>query len=348
MARKEGIITRSFTFEGKRYYVSAETEVEAEVKKAMKLRDLQEGKYTIGSNMTVQRWAEICMEAYKMPTLKFNTYEKYQNRMKNCVLKHIGHMQLKSVRPITCQNVMNAQQGNSAFQIAETRNMMNFLFKYAVKEKLILENPAEYVVKPEGTKTTRRSMTAEERKHFLACVDKDHRFVVFELMYHASCRPSEAREVRGKDIFLKDGYPVIHVRGTKTKKSDRIVPIPFEFYQKIKNTPPFETVAKNRYGVKLSPQAHANAWVKLRKEMNLSMGCRVHEGELIPPFPLAEDLVPYCLRHTFCTQLQKKGVDIRTAQYLMGHADIQMTANIYTHADDETILMAAELLCGNE
>ena len=78
--------------------------------------------------------------------------------------------------------------------------------------------------------------------------------------------------------------------------------------------------------------------------MNISMGCEVYRNALVPPYPLAEDFVPYCLRHTYCTDLQKKGVDIRVAQYLMGHADIQMTANIYTHIDDSTVLNVAEKL----
>ncbi len=72
------------------------------------------------------------------------------------------------------------------------------------------------------------------------------------------------------------------------------------------------------------------------------MGCRVYRNELIPPYPLAADFVPYCLRHTYCTDLQKRGIDIRVAQYLMGHADIQMTANIYTHTDTDIIVNAAK------
>ena len=40
--------------------------------------------------------------------------------------------------------------------------------------------------------------------------------------------------------------------------------------------------------------------------------------------------------------LQKKDVDIRMAQYLMGHADIKLTANIYTHTDTEMIVKVAE------
>lgn len=50
-----------------------------------------------------------------------------------------------------------------------------------------------------------------------------------------------------------------------------------------------------------------------------------------------EDLTAYCLRHTYCTNLQKQGVDIRTAQYLMGHSSIQMTAKIYTHIGIEQL-----------
>ena len=72
------------------------------------------------------------------------------------------------------------------------------------------------------------------------------------------------------------------------------------------------------------------------------MGCKVYRNQLQPPFPLAEDFVPYCLRHTFCTNLAKANVDIRTAQRLMGHSNIQMTVNIYTHVDNSQIQAAAD------
>ena len=55
---------------------------------------------------------------------------------------------------------------------------------------------------------------------------------------------------------------------------------------------------------------------------------RVYRNQLIPPLPLADDFVPYDLRHTYCTDLARAGVDIRTAQKLMGHANISVTADI--------------------
>ena len=64
----------------------------------------------------------------------------------------------------------------------------------------------------------------------------------------------------------------------------------------------------------------------------------------MPPYALADDFEPYCLRHTYCTDLCKAGIDIRTAQRLMGHATISITADIYTHVDQSQILDAAEKL----
>ena len=75
--------------------------------------------------------------------------------------------------------------------------------------------------------------------------------------------------------------------------------------------------------------------------MNLSMGAKTYRNELIPPLPLADDFTPYLFRHTFCTDLKKKGVDVRIASELMGHASIRTTADIYDHADDDTLMMAA-------
>lgn len=57
---------------------------------------------------------------------------------------------------------------------------------------------------------------------------------------------------------------------------------------------------------------------------------------------LAPDLIPYCLKHTYCTDLQDAGVPINVAKYLMGHSDISLTAKIYTHTTDLTIQDAAE------
>ena len=48
---------------------------------------------------------------------------------------------------------------------------------------------------------------------------------------------------------------------------------------------------------------------------------------------LDQNISPHYLRHTYCTDLRRRGVSLREAQALMGHSDIRTTANIYDHFD---------------
>lgn len=336
-------ITKTFTFEGKRYYVRAKTEREALLKLANKQRDLEEGKIAVSGNMTVSAWAYKAVDTYKT-NQKEITKVKFVRRMKKCVLEEIGDMPLKRVKPFDCQTVLNKQTGKSKTQINETYQIIKFIFNTARINHLIASDPSVDIVKPKGYKNTRRSLTDEERYHFLKVADTDERFNLFLLMYYCGCRPSEARKVMGKDIQFIDNQPVLHIRGTKTESADRTVPIPDILYEKIKKTAPDNYVGTNIEGKGHSQSSYDRLCRKLYREMNISMGCKVYRSKLVPPYPLAEDFVPYCLRHTYCTDLQKEGVDIRVAQYLMGHADIKMTANIYTHIDDSTVLNVADKL----
>ena len=42
---------------------------------------------------------------------------------------------------------------------------------------------------------------------------------------------------------------------------------------------------------------------------------------------------PHVCRHTFCSNMAKSGMNPRTLQYIMGHADISVTLNTYTHVN---------------
>lgn len=335
--------TSSFTYEGRRYYVHADTKADLAVRKAMKLRDLEEGKVTITGSMTVAAWTYRAIETYKT-NQKEITRKKYVARVRHCILEHIGDMQLKSVKPLHCQNVLNLQQGNSKSQINEVYNALQFIFKKAVANNLILSNPAENIEKPAGTKTRRRAITEQERKHILSVASSDRRFYIFLLMLQCGCRPTEAAEAKGMDISTKQGYPLLHIRGTKTDNADRFVPIPHDLYTLIKGTPKDEYISCNKYGEKLDDEQRPRVWKVFKRQLNISMGCKLYHNALVPPLPLAPDLVPYCLRHTYCTDLARRGVDIRIAQKLMGHSDISLTANIYTNLDENDVIKAAQIL----
>lgn len=334
---------KTFTFDGQRYEVAADTLENLYAKKANKLRDLEEGKVRVTSAMTVAAWIDTCIDTYKI-----GASAKYRSQMKQRLHKHvsgaIGSRQLRSIKPIDLQNILNAQAGKSESHVKKLYQEMCFVFEKAQQNHLLIHNLAENLVRPHGYIHKRRSLTDAERRHFLAVCDRDPRFVLFLLMLKCGCRSKEARDAIGKDIILEDGVPVLHIRGTKSANADRFVPIPLDLYARIKNTPKFANIAQSDAGTYINETTYKRMTERLRREMNLSMGCKTYRNKLIPPYPLAPDFVPYMLRHTYCTDLQKRGVDIRTAQYLMGHSDISITANIYTHVDMGQVVAAAALI----
>jgi len=345
MPRKKGTVTKSFSFDGKRYYVTGKNEKEAIINMANKLRDLEEGRVIISNTTKVSDWAYRAVDTYKTSQAEI-TKSTFIRAMKHCVLEHIGNMQLKQVKPLHCQQIINMQAGNSKAYINQVYQILNFIFRTAVENGLIPKNPAEKITRPYGTKTYRRAITEKERHHLIKVCEADDRFILFLLMLYCGCRPSEAREVKGSDIKLMEGQPVLHIRGTKTVNADRLVPIPDVLYQRIQGAPKFDYLCTTGAGRKYNQNSYRRLCERLYRELNISMGCKLYRNQLVPPYPLADDFVPYDLRHTYCTDLQKKGVDIRTAQYLMGHSDISLTANIYTHADNSTILEAAKIING--
>ena len=92
------LIKRTFTFEGKRYYIRGSTEKEVYEKMALKKRDLEEGRVILSGNMTVKAWTEQVLDTYKP-----NVGEDYRDQMKARINKHIlsyiGSTPIKAVKP---------------------------------------------------------------------------------------------------------------------------------------------------------------------------------------------------------------------------------------------------------
>jgi integrase len=149
------------------------------------------------------------------------------------------------------------------------------------------------------------------------------------------------------------------------------VPIPSELWQFFSAAAirPFDYVFTTAArGCSLSHQSMWKMWRSFKKYMQVAAGCKVvikggakeyplepraislEEYDprlhytLVPPLPVADDLTPYCLRHTFCTDMQDAGVPVNVAKDLMGHSNISITADIYTHMTEFSLQSTAEMM----
>ena len=139
-------------------------------------------------------------------------------------------------------------------------------------------------------------------------------------MLYCGLRPHEIAYIQGKDINKN----VLHVRGTKSADADRYVPIPDVLKRVLPEIEDEEYLIKSLSGAIPVIESHREKmWRSFKKEL----------GNYID---IADDLVPYCLRHTYCTDLQDAGIPINVARELMGHSTIVLTSKIYTHHSEET------------
>lgn len=326
---------------GHRYVARAKTKAEAYEKmykrKAKLEQEAQEETRQRSGEITVAEWIDIAFDAYKKNIAK-ETRDNSRYRLKKQLLPTIGHMRLVDVKNTDLQTlVMNQQEGKSYSHVKSLRQEIQWLFEKAVRDGRIKKSPAIGLEQPKYVKGERRAITQEEREHLLKVCENNKKYTVFLLMLYCGCRSGEARECERSDIEEVDGVPILHIRGTKTKNADRYVPVPDKLWQQFKDLPPTAPLASHSRGGKLSKSTYNRLIASLRKDMNISMGVKTYGDKLVPPLKLADDFVPYCLRHTYCTDLAHARVDLRIAKDLMGHANIMITADIYTHAIDDDI-----------
>ena len=333
---------KQFRYQGKTYEVYGNTEEEAIMKKANKLRDLENSSVLVESSMSVKDWSEKAVTTYKshLSPRGLKSFKQICDRMN----KEIGSMPLKSVKPVHCQNVLNNMAGYSRDYIGFMNQALNFTFKTAKHNGLINNNPADDLIIPKGYTNERRALTDYEREIFYKALPLYKNFALFQFCLECGCRPSEAANLQHRDLIIENGEYLLHIRGTKTKNSDRYVPLPKELYSRWKTGSPFDFLFVTEGNHIYDENAQKRLRKRLYREMNILMGCRMYRNKLIPPYPLAEDFVPYMFRHTYCTDLCDKGVDIRIAAKLMGHSSIEITYKIYTHASKKHVIKAAKQL----
>lgn len=335
------MIRKTFTFEGRRYSVFAETKEEAIAKAALKKRDLEEGRMQITKNMIVNNWFDLYVETYRRPSIGDGAYKDLLSQYKVWIKPNIGNLQLKDVKALQCQSILNKMNGKSKTHIIKIKQLLYGIFDVAMDNHLILNNPAKKLVIPKSESGTHRALTKQERSVLLQVADTNKYGLWVKVMLYCGLRPGETAYLMGQHIDLK--HNKLYVDGTKTKAAKRWVPIPeplVQDFHQIKLVP-FQYLFTNANGSPINRTNRRRMWNSITRDMNILMGCKVFRNEVLPPFWVADDLVPYCLRHTYCTDLQAAGVPINIAKEFMGHSDISTTANIYTHSSDEAVSTAA-------
>lgn len=351
-------IRKTARYNGKKYEATGKTELEAMTKLAEKLAAAKRGEDLVSGAMTVSAWYKQWIDLYKKPKgLTEKSLKMYDEKFNGYIRPAIGHMKLKDVKDVHLQRILNSQAGRSASHVKKIRMVLQEMFKRARQSRLIPYDPAEQLELPTVKQGRRRSITEEERAAILAVAAR-HRAGLWVLtLLYTGMRPGETAALTWSDVDFDHNEIHVHaakesgnrtIKGPKTASGVRDIPIHAALLPRLlaARGKPFSLVFPTKAGTVQNESSMRRMWNSFRTELDLQLGAKTKDGKIVESV-VADDLTPYCLRHTFCTDLQRAGVPINNAKELMGHADIQTTANIYTHRDNATLHNSIALLDGS-
>jgi integrase/recombinase XerC len=243
---------------------------------------------------------------------------------------------------------LNLEKSSIARKLAAIRS----LFKFAVREGMVLRNPARLVATPKLPKRIPSVLSAEDLNAFLDGVvappasnsgrgkhqgapDESRMLVrrdraILELLYASGLRVSELTGLNLADMDRKE--LMLRVRGKGSK--ERIIPYGGkaehalqaygptrdEILRKAGSRGDYQAVFLNHLGTRLTPRSVARIVKKYVRMINVNW-----------------DLHPHSLRHAFATHLLADGADLRAIQELLGHSSLSTTQR-YTHASIRQLL----------
>jgi site-specific recombinase XerD len=183
-------------------------------------------------------------------------------------------------------------------------------------------NPARGLPLPKIAHRLPSCLTQEQATVLLEAAHTPWHRVLLALLLFAGLRRSEVAAITLDDLDMENAQLLVRGKGAK----QRVVPLA-----------PLVVEAIREY-LSCRPQTESQHLFVSRvggHPLHARVAGRMLQHVLQRAGLGEEHITPHRLRHTFATHLIRNGVDVRTVQELLGHADLQTTAR-YLHSDTKT------------
>jgi len=307
---------------------------------AEKLTRLQgqklDGTLCDDERLTVGEYLPRWLEDSARPTIKENTYDNYETMIRVHIAKHIGGVKLAKLSPAHVQGMYSVMErgGASGRVRLLCHAVLRRSLKQAVRWQLVIRNVCDAVDPPKVEKREIQPLTVEQSQKLLAEVRGDRMEAVYVLALTAGLRQGELLGLKWNDIDLQAG--TVSVQRTLRLKAGRVIVTSPKSAKgrRLVELPSMTVDAIQDHRKRMLADGHAGCeWVFCNEAGNPVDKNNLVRRSFKPTLKRAE-LPPirfHDLRHTHATLLLLQGEHPEVVQERLGHANIAMTLDIYSH-----------------
>ena len=270
--------------------------------------------------------------------VEYNTLKGYKPGLRDAD-EFFGEYHIEDIMPhhITAYRDKLIRKG-FAFKTVKGRMLIiNLIMQYAQSEKLIGMNPCQGITLPRNLPRSKRTtQTTVETDLIINNTDTLYGVLAYFYLF-TGCRRGEALALEPSDIDLKNktvniSKTVVWISSKpyikdhpKTDAGNRDIPLTDRVIELIMPFMNQEHLFQNEHGGLIDNSQMMRGWNNYRKSTGVSA-------------------TPHQLRHGYATMLFDAGIDVKTAQRWLGHADLKTTLDIYTHLSESRITHSTDKL----
>ncbi len=304
-----------------------------------------------GGNMTV---LDLARKYVSLKTgIRHNTEANYKFVIRILEQEEFGKRRIDKVKLSDAKAwlIKLQKDGRGYSSIKTVRGVVRPAFQMAADDDLIRKNPFDFQMATVvvNDSVTREAITRKQERDFLEFIRNDRHFCKYYdgiyILFHTGMRISEFVGLTVSDIDMENRkINISHqlqrkrnmeyiIEETKTVGGVRQIPMTEEVYgcfQRIlaaRRPPKVEPMVDGYTGF-LYLDKNGMPMVALHWEKYFQHICQKYNSIYKVQLP---KITPHVCRHTFCSNMAKSGMNPKTLQYIMGHSDIGVTLNTYTH-----------------
>jgi site-specific recombinase XerD len=315
-------------------------------------RDMADGIDYAAGEITVSELVDRYMNLKR--DLSQNTQRAYGTAINRIKEDAFGQLKVRNVKPSDAKGfyIELHDSGAKRNTISIYHSVLRPAFEMAVDDDMIRKNPFKFQVSDllpnDADKRTALTKTQQENYlRFNQNYGQSNYYDDIVILLGTGLRVSELYGLTKSDVDFKTRCIYIDhqlcrtaekpyfVTSPKTNSGVRTIPMTDTVFLAMKRvwknrlTPKVEFLVDGYSGF-LFLDKDGKPKVAMHLE-NYMRGIQLRVNKVYgKSFPR---VTPHVLRHTFCTNMQQAGIDVKSLQYLMGHSNVSVTLDIYTHTD---------------